>query len=99
MGKYRKKPMEIEAWQWNFSDDQEPPPSWMKDAFGRGLNMGGATFQPEHEDGPRICIATLEGTMVARAGDWIIQGVKGELYPCKPDIFKATYEPVEDGDE
>ena len=39
-------------------------------------------------------IETLEGTMRANAGDWIIRGVKGELYPCKPDIFEATYEPV-----
>jgi len=41
-------------------------------------------------------IHTLEGTMLARPGDWIITGIKGELYPCKPDIFEATYEPVED---
>jgi hypothetical protein len=39
-------------------------------------------------------IKTLEGTMVANPGDWIIRGVKGELYPCKPDIFEATYERV-----
>ena len=41
-------------------------------------------------------IVTLEGTMRADPGDWIITGVKGERYPCKPDIFAATYEPVED---
>ena len=40
-------------------------------------------------------ILTLEGTMEAMPGDWIITGVKGETYPCKPDIFEATYEPVE----
>lgn len=39
-------------------------------------------------------IETLEGTMIALPGDWIITGVKGERYPCKPDIFEATYEPV-----
>lgn len=39
-------------------------------------------------------IKTLEGTMEASPGDWIIKGVKGEFYPCKPDIFEATYEPV-----
>lgn len=39
-------------------------------------------------------IETLEGTMTARPGDWIIRGVKGEIYPCKPDIFAATYEPA-----
>ena len=42
-------------------------------------------------------IVTLEGTMRADPGDWIITGVKGERYPCKPDIFAATYEPVEEG--
>lgn len=43
----------------------------------------------------RIEIETLEGTMVGEPGDWIITGVKGERYPCKPDIFAATYEPVD----
>lgn len=42
-----------------------------------------------------MTIPTLEGLMVARPGDWIIKGIKGELYPCKPDIFEATYEPAE----
>lgn len=41
-----------------------------------------------------LAIPTLEGLMVAREGDWVIRGVAGELYPCKPDIFEATYEPV-----
>jgi hypothetical protein len=45
-------------------------------------------------DGDQICIATLEGVMRASPGDWIIKGVKGEFYPCKPDIFDATYEPA-----
>ncbi len=45
--------------------------------------------------GALAIIATLEGDMEAQPGDWIIQGVKGELYPCKPDIFAATYEPAE----
>ena len=45
---------------------------------------------------PIVCsIETLEGTMTAIASDWIIKGVKGEFYPCKPDIFAATYEPAE----
>ena len=44
----------------------------------------------------RIVIKTLEGDMVGRVGDWLITGVNGELYPCKPRIFEATYEPVEE---
>lgn len=45
-------------------------------------------------DGDNLWIGTLEGTMIAKPGDWIIHGVKGELYPCKPDTFEATYELV-----
>ena len=44
----------------------------------------------------RVEIETLEGTMVGEVGDWLITGVKGEHYPCKPDIFEQTYEPVDD---
>jgi hypothetical protein len=48
-------------------------------------------------DGPDpLPIVTLEGTLLAQPGDWIITGVQGEKYPCKPDIFAATYEPVEE---
>jgi len=43
-----------------------------------------------------LLIPTLEGTLYAKEGDWIIRGVKGEIYPCKDDIFRATYEPVEE---
>lgn len=92
--KFRKKPVEIEAWQWNFSEEQEPAPTWMNDALHRYPEPNSAAFEPDHPDGPRIAIGTLEGVMVALPGDWIIQGVQGELYPCKPDIFEATYEPV-----
>ncbi|WP_422929019.1 hypothetical protein [Singulisphaera sp. PoT] len=42
----------------------------------------------------QLCIPTPEGVMLANPGDWIITGVKGEVYPCKPDIFEATYEPA-----
>lgn len=54
-------------------------------------------MEPERGTGVRsgtLEIRTLEGTMTASEGDWIIRGVKGELYPCKPDIFEATYEPA-----
>jgi hypothetical protein len=52
-------------------------------------------FELHGEPGYEIKIATLEGIMTASIGDWIIKGVKGEIYPCKPDIFEATYELVE----
>lgn len=95
--KYRKRPVVIEAWHWLFSPEQEDAPTWINDAQGIWPAIGGIAFEPDHVHGPRICIASLEGVMVASPGDWIIQGVKGELYPCKPDIFAATYETVEDG--
>ena len=52
--------------------------------------------EPTGEVPPRLDITTLEGVMSASPGDWIIQGVQGERYPCKPDIFAATYEQVDD---
>jgi hypothetical protein len=79
--KFRKKPVVIEAWQ-NVKDGPLYP-DWL---LGKGV---GAV-------GDRLMIDTLEGTMAANPGDWIIKGVKGEVYPCKPDIFEATYEPVTD---
>ena len=56
--------------------------------------MGGNAVMIQNEDGkdPKIIIETLEGTMYASLGDYIIKGVKGEFYPCKPEIFKETYE-------
>ncbi len=82
MAKYRKKPIVIEAFQW--TGKPQTYPDWIKEAR-LTQNEGGAVCME---------IKTLEGTMLARPGDWIIKGVKGELYPCKPDIFAATYEAV-----
>ena len=86
MPRFRKKPVEIEAWRLPMSDgasrafDKDPDIIFKRE--------GGAIIE--------ATISTLEGVMTASNGDWIIRGVKGELYPCKPDIFAATYEPVED---
>lgn len=82
MNKYRKKPVVIEAVQ-NVVGKAETISTWMK-SHGVNPQFDGATF----------AISTLEGTMKADRGDWIIRGVKGEFYPCKPDIFAATYEPL-----
>jgi hypothetical protein len=84
---FRKKPVVIEAWQWNA--DIWGMPNWIpayRDANGRQCVI-------EAHNG-HMMIPTLEGDHDASPGDWIIRGVKGELYPCKPDIFEATYEPV-----
>jgi hypothetical protein len=82
--KYRKKPVVIDAVQWTGDNWPEIAAFHRGDAFN-------VTRTP---DGNELNIATLEGVMVARPGDWVIRGVKGELYPCKPDIFEQTYEAV-----
>lgn len=84
--RFRKKPVEIEAVQLTrgtFADARNFVPD---EAFAAG---------GEGSDGQvYLKIRTLEGTMRADEGDWIIRGVQGEFYPCKPDIFAATYEQV-----
>lgn len=87
MTKYRKKPVVIEAVQWTGVNATEIV-QFMGDDFATG---GSAERSKEG----LLTIATLEGEMVASPGDWIICGVKGEFYPCKPDIFAETYELVE----
>lgn len=92
MAKYRKKPVVIEAWQ-------IPPPCEDSNmdkhgAFAAQLTLAGCVrFKVVNRHG-EIDIQTLEGIMRGRNGDWIIKGVKGEFYPCKPDVFAATYEPA-----
>ena len=83
--KFRKKPVVIEAWQ--NTHTPRPTPLWLNDAW--------RAAKVQFAGNGRIDIHTLEGTMRAELGDWIICGVKGELYPCKPDIFEATYEVAE----
>ncbi len=87
--KYRKRPVVIEAFKLSdLSTDQTMMiPGWVLPALMDGTIVVGA-------DGTAI-VKTLEGQHIAQADDWIIRGVKGELYPCKPDIFAATYEAVE----
>jgi hypothetical protein len=82
MGRYRKKPVVIEAHKW----EGDNWPDFLQFIVARG---GEASTE-----GDSLYIHTLEGVMEASAGDWIIQGVQGEFYPCKPDIFDATYEEV-----
>jgi hypothetical protein len=87
---YRKKPVVIEAFQFDPSDGKAWP-KWFQLAVAERI----AIFAPIGE-APAILIHTLEGEHRADVKDWIIKGVKGELYPCKPDIFVMTYEPVEE---
>lgn len=83
MAKYRKKPVVIEAVQW------DGLASTANDFIGDGY---GTDWEYESQPSGNIIIPTLEGNHLCRVGDWIIKGVKGEFYPCKPDIFQATYE-------
>ena len=80
--KFRKKPVIISAVQWNGSNVDEI------------ALLGGAREYEQDFIGDDLIIHTLEGNMKAEKGDWIIKGVKGELYPCKDDIFKETYEQI-----
>ena len=86
MPMFRKKPVVIEAMQFTGKMAGAEILEWSDFSV---VLMGRA-------DRPLIEITTLEGTMLADIGDWIIKGVKGEFYPCKPDIFAATYEPAEE---
>jgi hypothetical protein len=89
--KFRKKPVVIEAVQWTAT----------KASFDAILAMGEIPWKPGEMGSETFIVTTfivttLEGDHLVRKGDWVIRGVKGEFYPCKPDIFAATYEPVED---
>jgi len=86
--KYRKKPVVIDAMRWTGAAQE----------FIRWHHEIGAKETVDSEfqfQGARLAIITLEGVMFAEPGDWIICGVKGEFYPCKPHIFAATYEAVD----
>lgn len=86
MPKYRKKPVEIEAIM--FKDEIET----LNDLYDF---MGKVVTVVHHPTNvPYLKVETLEGTMKANVGDYIIKGVQGEFYPCKPDIFEATYDKV-----
>lgn len=80
--KYKKKPIVIEAMQWN---------DFNLDEVLRFLGVNGTLKSRD-----TILIDTLEGLMKASIGDFIIKGVNGEFYPCKPNIFEKTYEKVEE---
>lgn len=86
--KYRKKPVVIEAMQLTrrYFDV-------VMEFIGKD-NLSEYSTGEFSEDSCYLAIKTLEGTMTANEGDWVIKGIKGEFYPCKPDIFEATYEAV-----
>jgi hypothetical protein len=96
MAKYRKKPVVIEAMQW---DGTRACKELIEETL-YDLETNNVELPMEGEwDGTTYLswtIYTLEGLITASPGDWIVRGVKGEHYPCKPDIFEATYEAVDE---
>ena len=87
MAQYKKKPVVIEAIQWD-GNNQGEIADFMK------MMIRTKTSPEEGNPNSKITIETLEGDMTASVGDFIIKGVQGEFYPCKPDIFEKTYELV-----
>ena len=112
MPKFRKKPVVIEATQWfkngDHPDDFANIPHPMGKAYEVGEGEVVRYYRVPLGDGQKTCehcgkpmhshgwIDTLEGGHIVCPSDWIITGVEGERYPCKPDIFEATYDPVEE---
>ena len=79
MSKYQKKPVVIEAFEWSLTNEKNMP-DWLINVF---------------DNGTLFFVNTLEGVMKVSEGDYIIKGVHGKLYPCKPDIFYETYQKVD----
>lgn len=71
------------------------PPAWFTEAVNAGKNNPGGIYGGVHAGEAVLMIHTLEAPHVASPGDWIVRGIHGELYPCKPDIFAATYDLAE----
>ena len=90
MPQFRKKPVVIEAMQFNGLTSYLEIVEWMKSSGDTNALANEVRYSE-----PLMLLQTLVGTMAANPGDWIIRGVKNEFYPCKPDIFDATYELVE----
>ena len=90
--KYRKKPVVIEAVIWDGRNFDEVM-NFMQEFHGNKVNYENAE-EHAYKTG-ELTIETLEGNHIASKGDFIIKGVKGEFYPCKPDIFEMTYEKAE----
>lgn len=95
MAKYKKKPVVVEAFQYDGdlkgSDGKYYVPDWAVEAFEKGVLYYQLPVSPLHPP-MELYVKTLEGDMRVSVGDYIIKGVNGELYSCKPDIFEKTYQ-------
>ena len=93
--RYKKKPVEVEAVKFNGvgrkdCDTFSEVPMWLSDALSGDDPV--LYWTPTYGSKVQLNVKTLEGNHVASPGDYIIRGVKGELYPCKPDVFEMTYD-------
>jgi len=103
MAKFRKKPVVVEAFQMTEKNrwDMSGWPDWMHKAWNKGSGEGAIMLDPNapidevYKARTRLMCVTLEGNQQIDWKDWIIKGVKGEIYPCKPEIFQATYDMAE----
>ena len=94
MSRWRRKPVVIEAWQFMPPGQREELPAWIDPQwFCQGVGtQGGRTVEPSGT--AYMLIPTPGGALRADLTDWIIRGVKGDVYPCKADVFAASYEPM-----
>ena len=97
---YRKKPVIVQAFQMTEErrENNANWPDWLNEAWNKDISELGAVGPvnfPDSDGTDQLHIRSLEGLMLVGWGDYIIREVKGELYPCKPDIFEATYEKVD----
>ena len=93
--RFRKKPVVIEAAQWDGgAENATPIIDWILAGDGTARYYAPGEWDEGETSAEYIAIDTLEGTMLASVGDYVIRGVAGEHYACKPSIFAATYEPV-----
>lgn len=88
--KYRKKPIVVEAFRWGY----EKEPEWFTEKEGTYITV----LSDDRQSREELLIPTIEGTMHAKIGDYIIRGIKGEIYPCDSLIFSMTYERVIEND-
>lgn len=99
--KFKKKPVVVDAFQMTQErrESNVDWPEWLHKAWNKGQTEPGALFPrdfPFSDGKDNLCIFTLEGIHLVTPGDWIIRGVAGELYPCKPEIFEESYEAVDE---
>lgn len=90
---YRHKPTVVDAFKWTGDEHQTEDPVWIVEA----IREGRVTFLSTGSGLPIYMeIATPEGRMLAKEGDWIVRGIEGEIYPVMPSVFNASYEPIEE---